>query len=108
MTDLIFIYITCKDVSQAQSIGKHLLEKRLVACINVYPTMHSLYFWPPKSGELESGEEATLIVKTLDSKYDALEAEVKKIHSYQNPCILSLPITHVSKEYYDWLVNEII
>lgn len=106
MTDVLLVYITCKDHEQAKQIGEHLLNKRLCGCINIIPGMQSVYFWPPKQNVFERGDEVVLIVKTLEAKYDAVEKETLKIHSYTNPCILSIPVTHVSKKYYDWLVEE--
>ncbi|MFH2085816.1 MAG: divalent cation tolerance protein CutA [bacterium] len=40
MSDLLMVYITCESVKQAKSISKHLLTKRLCACVNIYPEMY--------------------------------------------------------------------
>jgi periplasmic divalent cation tolerance protein len=69
--------------------------------------MESTYFWPPKSNTLESNHEVVLIVKTLESKYQLVEDETKRLHTYENPCILSIPVSHIRKEYYDWLTGEL-
>lgn len=107
MTDLLLCYITCGNVDQAKQIGRHLLEKRLASCVNVYPNMMPIFFWPPKSGKIEEGNEVTLIAKTIESKYQALEDEVHTIHTYEVPCVIAIPVAHVSKKYYDWLVGEL-
>jgi periplasmic divalent cation tolerance protein len=100
------VYIPCKSVDQAETIGKSLLLLRLCACINIYPDMRSVYFWPPGKNELESASESVLIAKTTTSLLPRLEAEVKRLHTYTCPCIMSVPVSHVNKEYGDWLMSE--
>ena len=60
MTDLILIYITCESVEQAKKIGKHLLNKRLCTCVNIFPHMQPIFWWPPKEGKLEESKEVVL------------------------------------------------
>lgn len=101
------VYITCDSVEQAKSIGKHLLEKRLCACINIFPEMYPIFYWPPKENKLDESKEVVLIAKTTETHYADLEAEVHKVHTYDVPCIIAIPTTHVSQSYYDWLVGEL-
>lgn len=107
MTDLLLCYITCESVAQAKDIGTHLLKKRLCACINIFPDMKPMFFWPPQSGKIDESSEVVLIAKTVESKYQALEKEVVKVHSFDTPCIIAIPTAHVSQKYYNWLVGEI-
>lgn len=51
--------------------------------------------------------EIVLIAKTLEHKYQALEDEVHKIHTYEVPCVFSIPVTYVAKKYYDWIKGEL-
>lgn len=104
---MIVIYITCESVEQAQKIGEHLLKKRLCTCINIFPNMLPTYWWPPHTNKLESGTEVVLLVKTLDKKFDEIEMEVKKMHTYETVCVFAFPVTKVSREYYEWLKGEI-
>ena len=106
MKNILLVYITCKSIGEAKNIGKHLMDKKLCACVNIYPEMLPMFFWPPKSGKLDEGKEVVLITKTVEEKYSLLEKEVLKIHSYDVPCIIAIPTAHVSKTYYDWLIGE--
>lgn len=108
MTDLILIYITCESVQQAQDIGDKLLKKRLVACINIIPIMESHYFWPAKSNVITDAKETILICKTLETKWQEVEKEVLKIHSYSNPCIMAIPVKYITPKYYNWLKSELV
>lgn len=107
MSEIILAYITCKDKKQALVIGEHLLQKKLCACINIFPQMTSAYFWPPNSKKLERSTETVLIAKTNTSKYQKLEYEVVKIHSYDTPCVIGIPTYQVSKKYKQWLLEEL-
>ena len=105
--NLLIVTITCKNKEEATKIGKMLLEKKLVACAKVTNDVHSMYLWPPKSGKIEEADEVMLICKTLESKWEAIEMEVRSIHSYENPEIYSLPVSHVSQKYLNWLRGEL-
>jgi len=106
MTDMLLVYITCESIDQTKKIGKHLMDQKLCACVNIFPEMQPMFFWPPKSGKIDESREVVLIAKTIESKYQALEDEVHKIHSYEVPCVLAIPVKHVAKKYYKWLVEE--
>ncbi len=99
------IYITCKDAEEARSIGRKLVEMRLAACTNVWTPMFSTYWW---EGEVVEDIETVLIAKTVEDKLESLIAEVKKMHSYDVPCIISLPIEHGNGEYLNWLKLSLI
>ncbi|KKU81110.1 MAG: CutA1 divalent ion tolerance protein [Candidatus Gottesmanbacteria bacterium GW2011_GWA1_47_8] len=99
--------VTCKDLEEANKIAQHLLKKRLVACVNIIDPVHSHYLWPPKKGRIEEAQEAVLLCHTLESKYKDIEKEVLKIHSYTNPALYAIPVSHVSKKYHDWIVGEL-
>ena len=104
---MILVYITCKDKSEAKKIGESLMAKRLCACINILPNTKALAFWPPKSGKIEISNEAILLVKTIEKKYNEIEKEVLRIHSYELPCIFSLKVDCVYGKYKKWLKGEI-
>lgn len=99
-----FVYITAPTTEVANTIGRHLLEKRLAACINCFPQMNSLYWW---QGKIETGSEVVVIAKTVTSKVEALIAEVEKIHPYTVPCALVLNVDSGSTGYISWLKQNL-
>lgn len=107
MNNMIFVSITCSDKEEAEKIGRMLLKKRLVACVNILNGIHSLYFWPPEKNRIEEASETILLCHTLSSKYKEIEKETLAIHSYKNPTIYALPIIHMSQKYADWLTGEV-
>ncbi len=95
---MIVLYITCKDKEEAKKISKHLLEKKLIACSNIIP-IESMYWW---KGKIEECNEYAIIAKTKEENYGPAEQEIKKIHSYQIPCILKIKVG-CNKEYGQWV-----
>lgn len=106
-TNMILVYITCESKEQAEDIGRALLKKRFVGCINIIPGMRAAYLWPPGKDYIEEADEVILLCKTTEKHYAAVEKEVLKLHTYTNPAIFALPITHMSKRYADWLTKEL-
>lgn len=103
--NLRLIYITTSDSEQAKSIGKDLVENRLAACVNIVDGVHSIYRW---KGELVEEKESILIAKTHYSKVKKLTKRVKKLHTYECPCVISLTITEDegNEDYLNWLLDE--
>lgn len=106
MDELLLVYTTWESEEQARNAGKHLLNKRVCACVNIYPEMHPMFFWPPKENKIDGSKEVVMIVKTLKNKYDELEKEIYKIHTYEVPCIIAIPTYKVNKDYFDWIKGE--
>lgn len=100
---MILVYVTCKDLEEAKKISKVLLEKRLVACANFFP-VNSMYWWE-KSVKLDS--EFALVLKTVKEKFKDIEKEIRKIHSYECPCIVSLDVDDASKDFLEYIKKEI-
>ncbi len=98
------IYITAGSLEEAKKISRALLEAKLIACANIFPPMVSLYRW---QGKIETSEEYAVILKTATRLLEQVTKEIKKLHSYQSPCIISLPIEGGSKEYVDWILESV-
>ncbi|MFN3804311.1 MAG: divalent-cation tolerance protein CutA [Pyrobaculum sp.] len=98
----ITVFITTPSLDSAKKIARHLLEKRLAACINMAP-VSSMYWW---EGKIEEAQETLLIVKTTVDKLDELTRETKAVHPYQVPEIVALPIVGGYREYLGWVERE--
>jgi len=99
---MILIYITNPTKEEAKKIAEHLIEKKLIACANIFP-ITSLYKW---NGKLADEGEFVLLGKTREENYEKIVDEVEKIHSYKIPCILKVPM-EANKSYENWLENEV-
>ncbi len=98
------IQATAANEEEAQKIAKHLVEKKLIACCSIIPKVTSIYTW---RGEISEDNEALMIMKTKTQLYSQAEEEIKKLHSYEVPEIISIPINTGSKEYLSWLEEQI-
>ncbi|MBS1266772.1 MAG: Divalent-cation tolerance protein CutA [Candidatus Woesearchaeota archaeon] len=101
---MIVIYITFPDKKEAQSVSRVLLEKKLIACSNIY-SFDSSYWW---KNQIKTKQEFAMIAKTTQEKYESVKQEVERSHSYDIPCITYWK-ANANKKYIDWMkrcVNE--
>lgn len=103
---MILVYVTCDSVKQAEEIAEEIMKKKLCACVNIFENMQPMFFWPPKSGKIDKSKEVVLILKSIKSKYDLIEKEVTKLHTYDVPCIFAIPVISVRDSYWEWLNGE--
>ena len=99
-----FVYITCSNQEEAAKIGKHIVQERLAACANIIPTMQSIYWW---EGKVEEDQETVLVAKTSKKKFPELMEAVRELHSYDVPCIISLPIKKGNPAYLNWINSSL-
>lgn len=103
MSDALFVYVCCKDSAQAESIATAAVEARLAACANIIPGMRSIYRW---EGKIESAQEVVLLLKTQAAHFDVCAALVRRLHSYEVPCIVAMPIVKGTADYLAWIAAE--
>jgi periplasmic divalent cation tolerance protein len=104
MTDKIVVLSTCATETDAERLARALVAGRLAACVNVVPGMRSFYHW---KGEIESGTEFLLIIKTSRELFPALNAEMAKLHPYEVPELLALPVVDGAENYLSWLDSNL-
>ena len=104
MTDKIVVLTTCAVESDAERMARALVDGRLAACVNVVPGVRSFYHW---KGETQSSQEFLLIVKTSRDLFGALRAEMEKLHPYELPELLALPVVAGSENYLGWLHSNL-
>ena len=98
-----FVYITASDGEEARRLARAVVESRLAACANVFDTMTSVYRW---QGAVQEDSEAVVIAKTREDLVPALTEKIKELHSYDCPCIVSLPLTGGSDDFLAWIAAE--
>ena len=101
----VIIMVTCASREEARRIAGRLLEKRLVACANILPKIESRFWW---KGKLDSAAELLVTMKTVRSNFKKIEAEIKRVHSYEVPEIIAVPIVLGSRDYLDWISRTVI
>ncbi|HEY1424282.1 MAG TPA: divalent-cation tolerance protein CutA [Candidatus Acidoferrum sp.] len=105
MTDKLIVLVTCRSIKEAERIARTLVERRLAACGNILRSpVRSIYRWKEK---IESAREVLLVLKTSSRRFPALQAAIKRLHSYEVPEIIALPITVGSDNYLSWLAESV-
>ena len=104
MKDYILVLITAGSMGEGEKIAGALVEEGLAACCNIIPGIRSVFKW---KGEVCKENEALLIVKSKTSVFKKLEERVKKLHSYEVPEIIAIPIEAGLKDYLKW-VDEVV
>jgi periplasmic divalent cation tolerance protein len=103
MTNYIVIYITTGSVNEAKKIGRALVEEKLAACSNIISPIRSIYSW---QGKICDDKEALMILKTRKKLFNQIVKRVEKLHSYDVPEIIAMPIIEGSSKYLSWLNEE--
>lgn len=97
----IVVLVTCGSRPEARKIARALLERQLAACVNLLPgRVESVYRW---KGKVERAREVLLLIKTSRRVFAALEKEIRRLHSYEVPEIIALPISAGSPAYLKWI-----
>lgn len=104
MTDKIVVLTTCASVEEAEKIARALVSKKMAACVNVLPSVRSIYRW---KGEVEDAQETQLVIKSSRGLFDQVRAEIEKLHSYELAEVIALPIVDGSDGYLEWLGREL-
>ena len=93
-TQFQLVLCTCPDEETAITIAENIVAQRLAACVNVLPTVYSVYHWQDN-------------VKTTRDKYDSLEKVITSLHPYEIPEIVAVDINSGLPEYLKWLKNSV-
>jgi periplasmic divalent cation tolerance protein len=102
MSDAIVVLMTAANGEEAARLAEMLVAARLAACVQILPPMESIYHW---QGNIERQSEILLLAKTTRDRFEALEREVRALHSYETPEIIAVPVLLGSLPYLNWL-NE--
>jgi periplasmic divalent cation tolerance protein len=105
MTNKIVVLVTCGSAEEAQQIGRTLVDRKLVACANILRApVRSIYRWKNK---IELADEVLLLLKSSRSRFEVVESAIRKLHSYDLPEIIALPIAAGSQGYLDWISKSV-
>lgn len=101
--ELIIVLVTSPPGETARAIARRLVDSQLAACVNMVSSVESIYRW---QGQRCEEAEWLLVIKTRQSLFERLAAEVKALHSYTVPEIIALPITAGAPDYLQWICES--
>ena len=99
-TDFLLVLCTCPSRSTATAIATALLEEHIAACVNYVPGIKSMYRW---EGRVEHDDEVLLLIKTTSHMFSRLEETIGKLHPYELPEIIGVPLSAGSEAYLNWI-----
>jgi periplasmic divalent cation tolerance protein len=105
MTDKIVVLTTCDSEKQAEKLAHTLVDQRFAACVNILPNARSIYRW---EGKIEDSAEWLLLIKSRRDLFAALRYEIQKMHTYEVPEVIAIPVVDGSDTYLGWLDGQLI
>tara|TARA_B100001109_G_scaffold224385_1_gene197283 strand:+ start:63 stop:383 length:321 start_codon:yes stop_codon:yes gene_type:complete len=100
MSKVQIVLCSFPDLSKARHIGTLLIEKQLVACVNLIPGVESVFSW---EGKITSEREVLAILKTTSERLVELEKEVLALHPYEVPEFLVVAADNGIEDYLRWV-----
>jgi len=102
--EFVFIYTTLPSMAAAEAVSRALVAEKLAACVNIYPGLRSVYEW---DGEVTVEEEIAAFIKTRARLVDEAMARLRKLHPYEVPALLVLPILAGNTDYLTWARGQV-
>ena|SRR5581483_6771413 len=100
MEQYVEIHWTCANIEEAKRIAKNCVEKKLAACVQIYPEIESIFIW---QGKQDSAREVKVVLKTKKALFQKVAEEIKAHASYEVPEIVATPIVEGSPSYLNWV-----
>lgn len=101
--EVIMVITSLPDRASAERIADMLVTDGVAACVNILAECTSVYRW---EGELSHTKEVPLLIKTARTAYPQLQSALRKVHPYELPEIIALPVSAGLPEYLKWVVTE--
>ena len=100
----IVIVTTVGTEDQAKGLAHELVSRRQAACVNILPIACSVYRW---QGKVCDDSEFLLVIKSLESEYESVEASIRELHEYEVPEILCFNVSRGSEAFLAWIADSV-
>ncbi|PYX78962.1 MAG: divalent-cation tolerance protein CutA [Acidobacteria bacterium] len=104
MSEQKIVLTTAGSQEEARKIAHALLERRLAACVNILPSVESVYRWKEK---VETAPEWMLVIKTTEAAFGRVRTVIGELHSYELPECLLLSIEDGGADYLTWISDSV-
>lgn len=98
-----WLYVTCANADEAETIARTLVSERLAACANILGPVRSFYWW---EGQVQNDAEVAMVLKTRQALVDAATRRIVALHSYTCPCVVALDIQGGNPDFLAWIATE--
>lgn len=96
----VLLFSTAGNEQEARAIATHLVSNHLVACVNLVPSIRSIYWW---KDEITEDNEVLLLMKSKRENVSEIEKAVRSLHSYETPELIAVPLNYGFAEYLNWI-----
>jgi periplasmic divalent cation tolerance protein len=96
----ILILSTVNSAELADRMARSIVEENLAACVNIVPSVRSIYRW---EGKICDDTELMLLIKTVDSNFERVRKKIRSLHEYDTPEIIAFALTAGDSDYLKWL-----
>lgn len=100
----LIVLVTAPDMKVARKLASAALQGKLAACVNLLPKVESHYWW---KGKLDKASEVLAVFKTTSHLISQLEAEIRRLHPYETPEFVALPVKSASERYLSWWFGSV-
>ncbi|HEY0318116.1 MAG TPA: divalent-cation tolerance protein CutA [Solirubrobacterales bacterium] len=104
MSEYVQVMTTVGSEEEAERIAAALVGARLAACVQTIGPIASRYRW---QGEIEEAREWQCLAKTEATRYAEVEEAIRRVHSYDEPEILAIPVLAGSAGYLAWISENV-
>lgn len=101
---ILVVLVTCPTKRVALHLSREILKERLAACVNICPGVTSSFWW---QGKIDRCKENLLIAKTTQKRFKQLCARINKLHPYDMPEVIAIPVVMGSEAYIGWVVDSV-
>lgn len=102
---MLIVLTTTSTAGEAESLAEKIVEAKLAACVQILPQLTSVYFW---ENAVRNNPESLMLIKTLDSKFEALSEFIRTNHTYDIPEIVAINAEKISESYLKWMSTSLI
>ncbi len=99
-TEMLLVLSTLPDEAAARSLATTLVEEGLAACVNILPSLTSIYRW---QGKVQHEQECLLLIKVAARAYETLELRLRALHPYELPEVVAVPVHAGLADYIQWV-----
>jgi len=101
--DVVLVISNAPDLLLAKRIAHVLVEDGLAACVNLGAPMLSVYSW---KGQIEGADEIPMWIKTTAGRQAQLIEALTRLHPYDVPEILVVPVSGGHAGYLQWVREQ--
>ena len=99
------LVLTAADTPElAHKLARALVEQGEAACVSILPGIRSIYRW---KGRVCDEGELLLLIKTTTERFEVLRSTIGRLHTYDIPEILGLPVEKGDPDYLAWLHRQV-